>query len=189
MPTNTIRNESTMEVLLMIAPRSKPILPPKVTTAIIISEEIAPEISPKVTMIFLISLVISLVRSSFVRSSLYLIFILTFPGMMPAPCSYGLSGQPRQLATWMPLGSLRSGYRPLRGESSQDNRGSPAIGRRTRCLWLSYSAHKTSSAEEKCQCRAQASPSSGCDWTSYRGTPVCWDTGNGLPYIRWRCLP
>src|SRR5271155_4767716 len=56
MPTNTIKNESTMEVLPMIAPREKPILPPKVTTAIIISEEIAPEISPKVTMIFLISL-------------------------------------------------------------------------------------------------------------------------------------
>jgi hypothetical protein len=45
MPTNTIKNESTMEVLPMIAPRSKPILPPKVTSAIIISEEIAPEIS------------------------------------------------------------------------------------------------------------------------------------------------
>src|SRR5271167_2417354 len=56
MPTNTIKNESTMEVLPMIAPREKPILPPKVTTAIIISEEITPEISPKVTMIFLISL-------------------------------------------------------------------------------------------------------------------------------------
>ena len=54
MPKYTIKNESTMEVLPMIAPRSKPILPPKVTSAIIISEEIAPEISPKVTMIFLI---------------------------------------------------------------------------------------------------------------------------------------
>src|SRR5271170_3156825 len=66
MPTNTIKNESTMEVLPMIAPRSKPILPPKVTTAIIISEEIAPEISPKVTMIFLISLVMCFIRS-FIR--------------------------------------------------------------------------------------------------------------------------
>jgi hypothetical protein len=24
--------------------------------------------------------------------------------MLPAPCSYGLSDQPRQLAIWMPLG-------------------------------------------------------------------------------------
>jgi hypothetical protein len=38
----------------MFAPRSKPILSPKVTSAIIISEEIAPDISPKVTTIFLI---------------------------------------------------------------------------------------------------------------------------------------
>src|SRR5271163_1967476 len=60
MPTNTIKNESTIDVLPMIAPRSKPILPPKVTTAIMISEEIAPEISPKVTMIFLISLLMLL---------------------------------------------------------------------------------------------------------------------------------
>src|SRR5580692_10773595 len=30
--------------------------------------------------------------------------ILTFPRMLPAPCPYGLSDQPRQLATWMPLG-------------------------------------------------------------------------------------
>jgi hypothetical protein len=51
-PKNTIRNESTMDVFPMTAPRSKPILSPNVTSAIIVSEEIAPEISPKVTTIY-----------------------------------------------------------------------------------------------------------------------------------------
>src|SRR5580700_51246 len=92
-------------------------------------------------------------------------------------------GQPAPV----PWGVRRLDYPPPRGASSPDN--SASVGSQILCLSLSYSAHKTSGAGGKCQCFCQKWVPNGSRSTSCRGIPACWDTGSGLPYIRWRRLP